>query len=285
MLSRLTLTILTNNRVQKRDLLAEDGLSFHIDCDAGQFLFDTGLSDVFLKNAEKLNIDMAAVQKIIFSHGHRDHTGGLVHYLKAFGKGEVICHYNIFNRKYRVFEHGRMEVGMPQEKSDLVRMGGDFILKTHYYKVAGDVYLSGEIPRVNTFELPAEFHQEQALESYITDPLKDDMALILNTTKGLVVLLGDTHSGLINTLTHVVDKTGKNQFFAIVGGLNLRQSPDDKVEKIAYELQQFQFDYLIPIHSTGQRAFGIFERHFPGRVTHLCVGDQLVLDAVPEAKA
>lgn len=157
MLNQVEITILAENRVNSMDLIAETGLSFHIASSEGNFLFDTGSKNAFLQNARSLGIDLGQVDAIIFSHGHYDHTGGLYHYLKAFGKATVICHYNIFHRKFRMYDGGRLEVGMPREEHELTSLGCKFIFKSSPYHLSENILSSGEIPRITEYETPTQY--------------------------------------------------------------------------------------------------------------------------------
>lgn len=277
MLKRVEITILAENRVATPLLIAEQGLSFHIASPEGQFLFDTGSRDAFIHNAEQLKIDLRQVEKIVFSHGHRDHTGGLYYYLQKFGSATVICHYNIFNRKFRMTPGGRLEVGIPQEEKELIRMGGHFVYKTHPYHISESILTTGEIPRVTKYEKPAELHQELVLESYITDEVKDDMALAIKTVRGLIVLLGDSHSGPVNSVKQAMIVSGEQKVHAIMGGMKLVDAPMEKIEKIARGLKQINPEYLVPLHSTGFRAISHFYRIFKERLLLFNTGDRLVI--------
>lgn len=278
MLKRVEITILAENRVAAPSLIAEQGLSFHIASPEGQFLFDTGSRDAFIQNAGQLGIDLRQVEKIVFSHGHRDHTGGLYYYLQKFGSATVICHYNIFNRKFRITPGGRLEVGIPQEQKELVRMGGSFIFKAHPFNLSENILTSGEIPRVTKYEEKlADMHQELVLESYITDVLNDDMALAIKTVRGLIVLLGDSHSGPVNSVKHAMIVSGEQKVYAIMGGMKLVDAPMEKIEKIARGLKQIAPEYLIPLHTTGFRAISHFYRIFKDRLLLFNTGDKLVI--------
>jgi 7,8-dihydropterin-6-yl-methyl-4-(beta-D-ribofuranosyl)aminobenzene 5'-phosphate synthase len=277
MLDQLEITVLAENRVTNPKLYAEQGLSFHIASPEGNFLFDTGHHDAFIRNADQLGINLTQVDKIIFSHGHYDHTGGLFYYLQTLGEATIICHYNIFNRKFRVFEGGRLEVGIPYEESDLKKTGGDFIYKTQPFNLSENILSTGEVPRITDYETPDEVHQELVLESYITDVLNDDMGMVLKTSKGLIVLLGDSHSGPVNTVKYAMRLTGIQKVHAIIGGMNLIHASMEKIEKIGRGLMQINPQYLIPLHSTGFQAMNHFYHIFKKRLLLFNTGDRLTL--------
>lgn len=280
MLKKAEIVILAENRLDRPDMRAENGLSLYVATPEGDFLFDTGVDDALLHNAEKLGIDLGnKVNRIIFSHGHRDHTGGIKAYLEKFHKAEVICHYNIFNRKFRVLEGGRLEVGMPFEENDLVKLGGKFLFKTHPFELSKNIMTTGEIPRRIAFEKPNEVHQQLAQQSYITDELNDDMALVLNTEGGLIVLLGDCHSGVINTLQYAMQITKNSKILCVMGGMNLVEASIERIKQTVEELKKLKPEFVVPLHSTGFRAINHLYNAFGDQLLPLNTGGRFKFEA------
>ncbi len=278
MLDQVEITILCENRVSSPHLRAELGLSIHVSSPEGDFLFDTGSGNAFIHNAKHLNIPLEKVSQILFSHGHRDHTGGIYYFLKEHRRGTIICHFNIFNRKFRVHDGVKMEVGIPYEEKELTSLGGEFIFHSKPYRFSPHILSTGEIPRITDYETPNEFHQELVLESYITDELRDDMAMIIQTTRGLIILLGDSHSGPVNTVKHAMSITGNQEVYAIIGGLNLANAPEEKIIKITNALKKLEPQFIVPLHSTGFLAMNYLYQAFRERMLLFNTGDRFTLD-------
>jgi len=278
MLSRVKITVLAENRVVNPMLLAEHGLSIHIESPEGNFLFDAGQMHSFIHNAEHLGIDLSKIDKIFLSHGHYDHVGGLYNYLKRYEKARVICHPNIFHKKFIVVNGERLEVSSPYEEDEFRALGAEFIFKANPYHFSENILSSGEIPRVDDYEQFDNEYQERVLESYIHDELHDDMAMILQTEKGLIVLMGCGHSGLINTLKHAMRLTGIDNIYAVMGGMHLSRSPQEKIEKIGHNLRVINPQYIIPLHCTGFRAINYFYRLFEDRLLLFNVGNTFTLE-------
>ncbi|MEJ2637034.1 MAG: MBL fold metallo-hydrolase, partial [Calditrichia bacterium] len=112
MLSQLKLTVLSENRVVNPKLLAEQGLSIFIETPGGNILFDTGQMRATIQNAKQLGIDLKTLNKVFLSHGHFDHCGGLRYLISHVHPLEVICHPNLFNKKYRVIDGERVDIGV-----------------------------------------------------------------------------------------------------------------------------------------------------------------------------
>lgn len=278
MLKQLTLTVISENRVNNPKLLAEQGLSIYCETNEGTLLFDTGQMHALVHNARQLQLDFKAIRYVVLSHGHFDMAGGLRHLLKEVSPLNVICHPNLFNKKYRVIDGERMDIGVPWERMELEEQGARFILKAHPTEILPDIWISGEIPRLTDYEYIDETYQERILESYIHDELHDDMSLIFKTEKGLVVLMGCGHAGPVNTLKHAMRITQTDHIHAIIGGMHLHRAPLEKIERIVANLKKLDPDYLIPLHCCGFRAINQMFNVFKERVLLFNVGDRFRLN-------
>ncbi len=274
MLTSVRITILCENRVNNPRLVAEQGLSLFVETENGNILFDCGQTDALVGNASECGVELQNTRCLFLSHGHYDHCGGLPALLHRHGKISVYCHPVLINKKYRVYPEGRLDIGVPWEPPNIENMGAEFNFTAHKQELLPDVWISGEIPRKAEFEQIDESYQQRVRESYITDELHDDMALILNTKKGLIVLMGCGHAGTINTLKHAMRITGNKTIFAVIGGMHLYQADQQKIDRVAHALEELNPEYLVPLHCTGfkmiRRMFDIFRE----RVQLLQVGNR-----------
>lgn len=274
MLSSVTLTILAENRVTDARLLAEQGLSVFVESSSGNLLFDTGQTGAFIHNARELNIDLADIQAIVLSHGHYDHTGGLPHYLREIKAADVYCHPSISNKKFKVYPGGMLNIGVPWDESKIKAAGAHFIYKSHPFELLPDIWLSGEISRNTKYEIIDEVYQQRVLESYIHDELHDETCLVLNTVKGLVILLGCGHAGPVNSIKHSMRIASNRHVHAVIGGMHLAHTPEDRIKKIIHNLEKINPDFIVPLHCTGFPAVHHMYKRFKDRVLLLNAGDR-----------
>lgn len=266
------LTVLCDNYVQKPHLLAEHGLSFFIEAEKINILFDTGQGLAIEHNAKRLNIDLKSVDAVILSHGHYDHTGGLEEVLKDRSKAKIYAHPDILQAKYRKLKTGKMRyIGCPHFLSEEKKI--NFILNREPFWIHKKIFLTGQIPRKTFFEnVEANFYVKKQT-SWVKDNLLDDQALVVNTPPGLVLILGCAHSGLINTLRYVVEIAGRKDFSLITGGTHLENASEEKINKTITALREFKIEKLILSHCTGIPAF---------RMIREALGDKVFLGNVGE---
>ncbi|MBW1711532.1 MAG: MBL fold metallo-hydrolase, partial [Deltaproteobacteria bacterium] len=179
--------------------LAEYALSILVEVEGSTILFDTGLSTSAVHNARLLGIDLSSVDKIVLSHGHEDHTGGLREVLRLTGPVEVIAHPDIWQLKYARIGDKQRYVGIPFRRQELESWGASFNLSREPVWITDNIVTSGEVPMSTDYEIidPALFVKEGG--RLHPDPVADDLALIVKTGQGLVVILGCAHRGVVNT--------------------------------------------------------------------------------------
>ncbi|HEX7551279.1 MAG TPA: MBL fold metallo-hydrolase [Candidatus Methylomirabilis sp.] len=277
-----TLTILVENTVPAKGdgLYAEHGFALFIERPEIRILFDTGPAGVAMPhNAPRLGVNLGTADAIVLSHGHMDHTGGLVGVLRAVGKPiPVYGHPAIFTDRYGKRGNDLRYGGLPYKREALEGMGAAFDLSPEFRQIAPGVHLTGEIPRRRAFETgDAHLYVKQKGELR-KDPLRDDQSMVLETADGLALILGCCHAGLINTIDHVQAKLPGKPIHTVIGGTHMGFAPPEQLRETIAVLRDLSVKRLGLSHCTGLVAGARLAREFGEAVAFCNVGYSLALD-------
>jgi len=273
MLSTLAITLLVDNAPGRPGLGVEHGLSLWIEADDRRILFDTGQSDLVVRNATALGIDLRTADTIVLSHGHYDHTGGLAAVLPLCPDAEIYGHPGILVPRYSRQPDGRMKpIGAPPEARSALRGTHNTVhWITRLTTLDADTGITGPIPRLTAFEDTGGAFYLDA-EGKEPDPIDDDLAMWFRTRLGLVVVTGCCHAGLVNTLTYVRSLTGEITLHTVLGGFHLVNATAERIDATCDHLQSACVERIVPCHCTGDRATDRFEERFGRTVMRAGVG-------------
>jgi 7,8-dihydropterin-6-yl-methyl-4-(beta-D-ribofuranosyl)aminobenzene 5'-phosphate synthase len=276
---KFRITILCENSVGPiSGTLGEHGFAALIEPDGTEpVLFDTGQGFTLFHNARRMNKDLSHVAAVVISHGHYDHAGGLMPLLQEFGPKKVYGHPAIFRGRHRVKDTGECwPIGIPHERSELELAGADFDLSGDFREIAPRIFLTGEVPRTTVFETG-----DQGLYCNCTgqevDKTPDDQSMILESDKGLVIITGCCHAGLVNTLEHVAYSLGRRDIYAVVGGTHLGFCGQEQLERTIAALKGWGVQKVAASHCTGFAASARLSRDMPKEFQVALVGYTLEL--------
>ena len=242
----MKLTVLCdNNTFIDQYYLGEPALCFYLENGDDRILFDTGYSDVFMRNAKKMGIDLDRVNKIVLSHGHNDHTGGLVHYLKEKRDVEIITHPD-------TFIHRQDETGVISSPLSVEEVGEkcNLHLTKEPYKVSRNLTYLGEIPVGCDFEKRIPIGKTDKGED---DYILDDSALVYQGKEGIFIITGCSHSGICNIIEYAKRVTGTEKVAGVIGGFHLLQEGDRLNSTVDY-LKKQNIKDLYPCHCVSLKA-------------------------------
>ncbi len=266
----IRLSILSENTVYRRGFLGEHGLSVLVETPARALLFDTGQTDVFLKNAGRMEKDPAEAEAVILSHGHYDHCGGLEYLfgkmkMPVYLRGEALSHKCAKGMGKTLYR----DISVPWRErppKNLVFVTEDLTM------LYPDIYLLGNIGRDGADGKPGEFFVEHE-GFYRSDLMEDEQMLILRQPAGLVVLAGCCHPGVLNCIAHIHKYFEGEHIHAFVAGMHLMHASEDYIAYVGEELKRQDIDLFYPLHCTGQKACVYLERLLQKRCYRVSVGD------------
>ncbi|MBJ6801293.1 MBL fold metallo-hydrolase [Geomonas propionica] len=257
--------------------LGEHGFAALVQAGDQPLLFDTGGGHTLLHNAQRMNVDLKSVDQVVLSHGHYDHAGGLWPLLQAAGPKRILAHPGVFTRRYVLREGSTRSVGIPYSEDFLTGLGASFSYSDAFREVMPGVFLTGEVPRATSYEEgdAGLFCDEAGCQR---DQVTDDQSLVIVTEKGLLLLLGCCHAGVVNTLELARERTGVEQVYGVVGGCHLAFSSQPQIDATIKALKRYGLKKICPGHCTGFHAAARLATAFPGGFKPMQVGYVLEVD-------
>ena len=278
MIKKLTITVLANNSVMKKGLRGEHGWSLLVKADGHTFLWDTGQGLTLEHNVKELGIDLSRVEAVLLSHGHYDHAGGLQTVLKHAPHAQIYCHPHTFNRKFRRQPGGKgfRENGIPHfTRETLADACGGLQVSTEPFEIIPGFWMSGEVPRDYGPEMTRNFYSDEACT--VPDHILDDQSLFVETPNGTVVLLACSHAGVINILHAAGQVAGKDEVYAVVGGMHIFGERPGVSRPVLDELTRRKVQVLGPAHYISGRGDAELCVTFPGEFLDVVVGSTFEL--------
>ena len=271
--------IIVENTAGKRYIYGSHGLAIKIntireDGTETNILFDTGPEPEILKhNLAVLETNLKDIDAIVLSHGHWDHTGGLLEAIKMTKKRiPVICHPDAFNVKLSLKPKIRYS-GIPYTINEVKEYAQPILIRNQI-EIAPNIIATGEIPRRTTFE------KIKGLKTIINreltdDQMRDDQAIIIKMKDGIIVISGCAHAGIINTIKRAIEITKKEEIKAVIGGFHLIGAQDTRIDKTVEELMKMNIKRVMPGHCTGEKAMIKMANNLKNRYRRIMAGDTI----------
>jgi len=274
--SRICITTLLDNTTSAPELLAEHGLSFWIEYADKRILFDTGQSDILIQNAKVIGIDLADADAIIVSHGHYDHTGGLAAVLDIAAKAKVYLHPAALEPKFSKKASLVNSIGMPDSVRKAIQ-NREVIWTKMPTQIFPGATVTGQVPRINNFEdVGGAFFLDENCQK--PDELLDDQTLFIETAKGLVIVFGCGHAGVVNILNYISKLTGQRHIYAVLGGMHLLRASDERIERTITAFEGYDLQKIGPAHCTGSKPIEKIKAVFPEQYFVCSAGTQIKME-------
>ena len=273
----------------KNSILAEHGFSALVTVTTGSesrsILFDFGFSEHGAAyNADALDADLSNVEALVLSHGHMDHFGGLLPLVERVGKKnlKLILHPTAFRKPRYIKVSEDFNINLPPLKKEMISKAGVVMVESKDPRllVDGLMLFLGEVPKLTDFEKGfARMYYDEDGQSH-WDPIEDDTAIVANVRgKGLVVISGCAHSGIINTVKYAQKTSGIDKIYVVMGGFHLSGTDFEPIiEPTAQALKALEPEYIIPTHCTGRKATMYLEKEMPDQFLLNMSGTKMVFE-------
>lgn len=256
----MEITVLVdNNTYIDQYFYGEPAVCYYIEAGDQHILFDTGYSDIFLNNAEKLNVDLSGVTHIVLSHGHNDHTGGIRFMCDKIGMTDVklVAHPHCFLKKYDGDEY----IGAPYTEDDIQRKVS-YIPSSEPFQISSEFIFLGEIPRKNSFEVMEPIGKQKVSGIWKPDFVKDDSALVYKNPDGIFIITGCSHSGICNIIEYAKKVCQEDRIIGVLGGFHLFED-DERLKHTIEYLENCKMQSLYPCHCVSLKAKSKMMSHLP----------------------
>lgn len=253
---------LCENRLEPAiGLKGSHGLSLYIEHKNYKLLYDTGQDEVFLANAKRLGIDLKASEKVIISHGHFDHAGGLLLLEDTIDFNKVVIAKEAFTERLRLNKGKYMDIGVSNRLAHVKHIGTS-IKKS--FKLTEDIWCLSNVPVSEQYVgMEKGLFTKDACGSLQEDTFEDELNLVVKTSKGLVVISGCSHRGIINILEEAQRVTQMNKIHTFIGGMHLTFSSKKDILDTINEIKKFEIKRFIVGHCTGLEAIILMKEQLP----------------------
>lgn len=258
--------------------VAEHGLSIFVETNFGNYLMDTGQGKAVVDNSTVLGLDLKTIKGIIISHHHWDHTGGLMPVLDVKSDLDIYAHPELFKKSYSIKNGREIYIGIPYTRKAIENTGAKLNFSTDFHEIQSGIWLTGEVPRITEYEIGDNYQVVKSENGYVKDQLLDDQSVVIETEKGLFIILGCCHSGIINTLTYITKKIGQSRINTIIGGTHLGLLCNEQRDKSIQALKSFDIERIGVSHCTGQKTAAQLAQVFGDRFFYCNVGTSVMCE-------
>lgn len=268
-------TLIENTKKDHSLLEAEHGLSFLIEDNDTLILFDTGASASYIENAKKLGISLNNLSHVCLSHGHYDHCGGIKSLIDEYNLNcSLNVHKDFFNNSDKYYLNDKDNFFSSTDSSEYRYIGIDFtkdfiannnmsinLIKDDVCKLSDSIYIFSNFQRTVDYETINHNMKIKKDNKYITDKFSEEIVLGIDTPKGLLLIVGCSHIGILNTITTIKKRTNK-PIYGVLGGTHLVEANEDRILKTIDYIKNENITLIGFSHCTGDKGIKMFKDEF-----------------------
>lgn len=268
-------TLSDNNYSENQNLIAEHGLSVLIESGASKFIFDFGASEAMLSNASQMNIDLSSVGLAVCSHSHYDHGNGFPGLVEEVSVETLITGEGFFDPKYAFDGVKHTYLGINFDATLLEVIGIKHQVCLDIFRIDSECYVVGGFKPGHAFEtIPSRF-VKKSQKGFVKDGFSDEVCLVLKSKKGLVVVVGCAHPGIINMLESISQRFSET-VYAVLGGTHLVEADEERILLSVQKMKELGVKLLGLSHCSGEMINKIIEKDQDVESRQLHVGDSII---------
>lgn len=273
-------TLIENTADEENKLMNEHGLSLYIEVDGLNILFDTGQSGAFIDNAMKLGKDLNCLDYVLISHGHYDHSGGLKTFVESTEHHPtVIVGDEFFKPKYKTLDNQSIIfIGNAFDEQFLLERKIPLIkIEENRYHLSERVIIFHHFNKMNDFEKINKRFFIIDKDKHITDTYSDEIVLGIVTAKGLVVIVGCSHFGIVNIL-RTIEERMEMPIYAVIGGTHLIEADEERIQKTVDAFHEMKIGFIGVSHCTGELGVQRITSEFPNQFKYNNTGNIIMME-------
>lgn len=260
----IKITCLIENLVYRGGLLAEHGLSFHIQTDTQSILFDTGQTGNFILNAQKLGVDIENIDSLVLSHGHYDHTGGLEAFCEINSQAKIYCKPQIFQQKF----NGKKSIGFKQFTNiDHER----FICIEETTQIDESIFINPDIPIYNSSDTNWTYFKTEKDFQIIPDTFEDELFVSIIHENKLSILSSCSHRGITNIVRKAIEDYSY-PLYLVLGGFHIKDAQTDRTKILADFFTYNSPEIIATCHCTGIEQYNSLKNSLGEKVQYFHTG-------------
>ena len=254
--SGITFRFLVENKTDNPGVMAEHGLSIYIEADGSRILFDAGASDLLIRNAGNMGVDLSQVDLAVVSHGHYDHTGGFPAFCRINDRAGIYIHKNAFRESYGL-KDGRLD-----GKNDGIRWSSDekkeildrIVFTDGPVRISDNICITGSITKEPGFEPTERFYFRDGDGNITEDDMSHEQCLVIRQPEGLYVFSGCSHTGVISAINTSKAMFPGENIAAVIAGMHLYSASEADRKRVVDQVAGEHPRCVMPVHCTGIEA-------------------------------
>jgi 7,8-dihydropterin-6-yl-methyl-4-(beta-D-ribofuranosyl)aminobenzene 5'-phosphate synthase len=266
-------TLIENTKPLDSKLKSEGALSFFVEYDGKKIIFDTGeKGKPLIYNAKKLGVDIENADYMVLSHGHYDHTGGVMPYIETYGNNfKLIINPAVFLPRYRYKDGKKDDIGTPFTMDDLKINNVETIFSEDVEAISENIHVISDFSLHPEYRMEDNglFYEEDGVEK--KDFMPGESVLVMKHEKGLVLLIGCSHSGVVSIVEKIREQYNEN-IYAVFGGTHLVKSSQGFIDKTVKYFKNSEIEKIGVCHCNGENAAKTFKEEIPDRYFQITTG-------------